>query len=118
MKSFVFVIRRSPHAGVAARETLDMLMTVAAFDQTVRVLFLDDGVFQLKAGQRPQVLDFRPIAPMFEALEIYGIEELWVESESLSERGLEPQGLILPVHQIDRREVGRFIAAADIVVGG
>ena len=95
---------------------MDMLMTVAAFDQQVRVLFLDDGVFLLKSGQRPPNPAVRPTAPFFAALEIYGVEELWVERESLAERGLDLANLILPVQPLHRTEIALFLAAADIMV--
>jgi tRNA 2-thiouridine synthesizing protein C len=118
MKRFLFVIRHAPYAGTAVRETLDMMMTVAAFDQPVRVLFLDDGVFALKAGQRPEGLGLKPVAPLFAALEIYGVEGLWVEQESLDLRGLSAAELVVPTLSIRRAEVAGFVASADIVVGG
>lgn len=116
MKNFLFVLRRSPYEGSAVREGLDMLMTVAAFDLPVRVLFLDDGVFLLKSGQCPEAFGVPPVGPLLSALEIYGIEELWVEEESLAERGLAPESLFLPVRSVRREEVAQIAGAADVVV--
>jgi tRNA 2-thiouridine synthesizing protein C len=116
MKNFLFILRRPPYEGNAVRESLDMLMTVAAFDQPVRMLFLDDGVFLLKSGQNPEGLGVRPLEPLLAALEVYGVEELWVEKESLHERGLALAQLILPVQGICRADVAGLIAEADIVV--
>ena len=116
MKQFLFVMRRPPHEGIGVRESLDLLMTVAAFDQPVRLLFLDDGVFQLKSGQNPECLGAKPIVPLFSALEVYGIEELWVEEESLAQRGLRPESLILPTRGIKRGAVAGLVASADVVV--
>lgn len=115
-KNFLFILRCPPHGGVHAQETLDMVLTAAAFDQTVRLLFLDDGVFQLKQGQKPEAIGFKHIAPMFWALELYDIEELWVEEESLRERGLTTEGLLLPVRLLPRRQVPAFIGAQDVAV--
>jgi tRNA 2-thiouridine synthesizing protein C len=116
MKKFIFLLRHPPHEGSAIRESLDMLMTVAAFDQSVRVLFLDDGVFLLKPGQNPHHANTKPTAPLLAALEIYEVEGLWAEEESLSERGLDLASLGLPMQTIRRAEVASFLAAADIVV--
>jgi len=118
MKNFLFIMRSPPYEGVRVRESLDMLMTVAAFEQQVRVLFLDDGVFALKSGQHPQGVGLKPVAPLLAALDIYGIEELWVEEESLARRGLHAAGLALPVRGIRRAAVSGMVAAADIVVSG
>jgi tRNA 2-thiouridine synthesizing protein C len=116
MKNFLFVLRHPPHSGSGIRESLDMLMTVAAFDQPVKLLFLDEGVFLLKSGQCPPNRAVRPTAPLFAALEIYDIEGLWVEQESLSERGLNLADLILPAQTLGRTDIASFLAAADIVV--
>ena len=97
-------------------ENLDLMMTVAAFDQSVRVLFLDDGVFSLKSGQiHPNPL-VKPSASMFSALEVYDVKELFVEVESLVERGLAVENLILPARPIHRTEIASLIALADHVV--
>ena len=70
MKNFLFVMRRMPFSGIYVQETLDMLLTAAAFDQSVSVLFADDGVLQLKKHQHPQTLAFKDTAAIFTALEI------------------------------------------------
>lgn len=118
MKVFLFILRHSPYQGVTIRESLDMALTVAAFDQPVRVLLLDDGVFLLKSGQQPQGLGLKPVPPLLEVLEFYDVEGLWVEQESLLERGLDIDGLALPAQSITRAEVAGFIARADVVVSG
>jgi tRNA 2-thiouridine synthesizing protein C len=115
-KNFLFILRRPPHGGIHAQESLDMILTAAAFEQPVRLLFLDDGVFQLKRNQKPAAIGLKHIAPIFEALELYDVEELWVEEESLRERGLAAEGLILPVRLIRRHNVAEFVGGQDIVV--
>lgn len=116
-KRFLFVLRRAPHTGVRVRETLDLVLTAAAFDQSVRLLFLDDGVYQLKSGQRPDAIGLPPVAPWFEALELYDVEEVLVERESLEERGLGDAQLVIPVRVIGRSEIAALTAAQDVVMG-
>jgi tRNA 2-thiouridine synthesizing protein C len=115
-KNFLFVLRHPPHGGIHVQESLDIVMTTAAFDQAVRLLFLDDGVFQLKRDQEPAAIGFKHIAPIFTALELYDIEELWVEEESLRERGLTAEDLILPVRLLCRCHVAAFVRSHDVVV--
>jgi tRNA 2-thiouridine synthesizing protein C len=115
-KKFLFVARRSPHAGIRARESLDMMLAAAAFEQRVEVLLLDDGVYQLKSAQKPEALASAPVAPLFEALEIYDVEGVWAETESLNERGLSPSDLAMPVRQLPRARVAGFLAEHDVLV--
>ena len=116
MKKFLFIVRHPPLQGIALSESLDLVMTVAAFDQSVRVLFLDDGVFSLKSGQSHPNPAVKSSALMFGALEVYDIKEIFVEVESLVERGLTVENLILPARLIRRTEIAGLIALADHVV--
>ncbi len=116
-KKFLFVMRRAPHAGVQVRETLDMILTAAAFDQAVSLLFLDDGVYQIKRGQHPEAAGLPAVAPMFEALELYDVEAVLAERESLLERGLSAADLAIPARIIDRSAIAALIAEHAVVVG-
>lgn len=116
MKKYLFVMRQCPNISGRVQETLDQILTTAAFDQQVDVLFADDGVLQLKAGQHPQTLSFKQTAAVFQALEIYDVRQLWIESESMRERGLSLDDLILRVEPIDRCDVGRLIADYDVTI--
>lgn len=109
MKSFLFVMRRPPHNGVRLAETLDALLTAAAFDQRVAVLWLDDGVFQLLVQQQPERLALKDTSAIFKALELYEVTELYLERESLQERGLHADELILPVRLVGRNEIHALI---------
>lgn len=109
-------MRAAPQGGIQVQETLDMVLTTAAMDQAVSLLFLDDGVFQLLAGQCPDVGARKQVAPMFQALPIYDVEELWVERESLEERGLDAGRLMLPVQMLARADVAAFLSRHDIAV--
>lgn len=115
-KKFLFVSRRPPHAGARARESLDMMLAAAAFEQSVNILLLDDGVYQLKSAQAPEVLAAAPIAPLYEALEFYDVEGIWAETESLSARGLSPDDLSVPARLVARERIAGFMAAHDILI--
>ncbi len=119
MRKFLFIMRYSPWPGVIPGECLDMAMTVAAFDQAVSLLFLDDGVLQLQTGQIPPAgYRGRVLNPVWDALELYDITTLWVEQESLRQRGLDATRLLRPIQLIRRPDVPDLIAAHDRVVSG
>ena len=51
VKRFMYVNRRAPYGTIYALECLEVVLVAAAFDQDVSVVFLDDGVCQLKKNQ-------------------------------------------------------------------
>ena len=118
MKKFLFIMRTPPHSGIHVAEMLDIILTTAAFDQQVSLLLLDDGVFQIKAHQNPALLEMKDSASIYKALEIYDVHDIYVELESLQERGLKPGDLIMPVREIYRKDVNNLMQENDIINGG
>lgn len=116
MKKYLFVMRHMPHLTSHVQEALDQMLTTAAFDQAVSVLFLDDGVFQLKTQQNPGGMALKNTAAIFTALELYEIKDVFVEAESLADRGLLADDLILSVRSIPRADVNELIRRHDVVV--
>jgi tRNA 2-thiouridine synthesizing protein C len=116
-KSFLFLLRQPPYRGSRDVEMLDQILTVAAFDHIVDVLFLDDGVLHLRPGQEPERTGLRPFAPQLQTLMLYGVRHLAVELESLEERGMSSERLILPVQLVKRAAIADWIGQHQIVVG-
>jgi tRNA 2-thiouridine synthesizing protein C len=118
MKSYLFVLRKSAHSGAYVQEMLDIILTTAAFDQKVSILLLDDGVFQLKNGQHPENTGMKDTAAIFKALELYEVNTIYTEIESLQERGLKPGELCLPVQAFCRRDIAGLMKRFDVVFAG
>lgn len=113
---YLFVMRQAPHQGRRVLETLDVVLTTAAFEQTVALLFLDDGVWQLKTNQQPESAQLSDSAAWLKSLPLYGVTDLWVEQESLDVRGLSENDLILPVRLINRSQLNHFLQQQTIIV--
>jgi tRNA 2-thiouridine synthesizing protein C len=116
VKKILFVLRKPPHSGAYAQEILDIIMTVAAFDQDVSVLLLDNAVFQLKKQQQPESTGLKDTAAIFKALPIYNINTIYAETESLQEYGLTVDCLNEAVIEIPRNGVGKFFKQFDLVL--
>ena len=56
--------------------------------------FVGDGVFQLKKGQDTSESDMKNFSPAYKALGDYDVNKLYVEKESLEERGLSEEDLM------------------------
>jgi tRNA 2-thiouridine synthesizing protein C len=88
IKKFMYVNRRAPHGTIYAWESLEVVLIGAAFDQDVSLAFMDDGVYQLLKGQDTAGIETKNFSPTYSALGDYDVTKLYVEKESLEERGL------------------------------
>jgi len=115
-RSILFLNRHAPHGSIHAQEALDAVLMASAFEQHIELLFVDDGVFQLLAGQQPQAVGLKNFAAAFRALEMYEVEDLYADREALLQRGIDAQDLLLPVTLLDRPQCAQRLAAADVVL--
>jgi len=118
MKSYLFVLRKPAHSGALVQEMLDIILTTAVFDQKVSILLLDDGLFHLKNGQHPGNIGMKDTAAIFKALEIYEVNTIYTEVESLQERGLKPGDLCLPVQVLYRKDIAGLMKRFDVIFAG
>lgn len=95
-------------------ERLDMILTFAAFEQSVSLLFIDDGVFQLLKNQQVIEQQLKDTASMYRALEIYEIDRIYVELESMERRGLQADSLIMPVLTLENRKVAELFSQCQV----
>ncbi|MFW9080818.1 sulfurtransferase complex subunit TusC [Pseudomonas sp. P2757] len=87
-KSLLIISRQSPWSGPSAREALDIVLAGGAFDLPIGLLFLDDGVLQLGAGQNAKALQQKDLSANLQALPMFGVEELFYCAESANARGM------------------------------
>ena len=116
VKRFLFVNRKAPYGTVYALESLEVVLISAAFDQDVSVVFMDDGVFQIKKDQNTDAINMKNFSPTFRALEGYDVEKLYVEKESLEARGLSEDDLVVPVEVLDSKALSDLMNAQDVVI--
>ena len=115
VKKFLYVNRRAPHGTVYAHEALEVVLIGAAFDQDVSLAFIDDGVFQLKKDQDTSEIYTKNFSKIYSALEMYDVEKLFVEKESLVCRGLTEEDLSVDVKIIDSSEMKKLMSDSEVV---
>ncbi len=116
VKRFLFLNRRAPYGTIYALESLEVVLISAAFDQDVSVVFMDDGVYQIKKDQDTEGVNMKNFSPTFRALEGYDVEKLYVEKESLEARGLTEDDLVVPVEVLDSKALTELMNAQDVVI--
>ena len=108
-------MRTPPHYGVHLQEKLDILLTTAAFEQNLALLFLDDGVFQLKKTQQTEKQSLKDTSSIFNALEMYDVNRLYIEAESMQHRGLTTSDLSLPVEVIESKNINALMKQFQLI---
>jgi len=88
IKKFLYVNRKAPYGTIYAWESLEVVLIGAAFEQDVSLAFLDDGVYQLTKDQDTKGIGMKNFSPTYSALGDYEVTKIYVEKESLEERGL------------------------------
>ncbi len=116
VKKFMYINRRAPHGTIFALEGLEVVLTGAAFEQDVSVVFMDDGVYQLKKDQDTSTSELKNFSPTYRALEMYDVEKLYVEKESMQARGLSCEDLLVPVEELNSNEIAELMEQQDVIL--
>ena len=87
-KKFMYLNRKAPYGSIYALESLEVVLIGAAFEQDVSLAFIGDGVYQLTKGENTDGIGMKNFSPTYTALGDYDINKIYVEKESLEERGL------------------------------
>ena len=119
IKKFLYVNRKAPYGTVYALESLEVVLIGAAFDQDVSLAFLDDGVFQLAKGQKTTDIGMKNFSPTYSALGDYEVKKIYVEKESLEQRGLTPDDLLHLTYEDEDEDYAekdsiRFVSRAEL----
>ncbi|GHA07172.1 protein TusC [Arenicella chitinivorans] len=111
----LYIITQSPYATAAGFEALDAAMIGASFEADVSVLFLHDGVYQLRTEQHGRPGLFKQVTKAFAALPDFDVENVCAHKASLVARGLSEESLLMPVKTINEGQVATMIARQDRV---
>ena len=129
-KTFVYINRKSPYGSVYALESLEVVLIAAAFEQDVKLVFMDDGVFQLTKNQDPADIGMKNFSKTYAALGDYDVNQIYVDEQSLKERGLTLDDLQPLVYEdeeddwaekdsvtlVNREELADVIESADVLL--
>lgn len=129
-KKFLYVNRKAPYGTVYALESLEVVLIGAAFEQDVQLLFMDDGVFQIAKGQDTSESEMKNFSPTYSALGDYEVTKMYVDKQSLEERGLTIDDLIPLTYEdedddyaekdsiilVSREEIAALMEEQDVVL--
>jgi tRNA 2-thiouridine synthesizing protein C len=110
------LMRKAPYGSVYTAEGFRSTMGIGVFEMDLSVVFVDDGVYALVKGQNPAGLDMKPLGDGFPMLPDFGVTKFYVHDQSLSERGLTADDLVMDVEILDDTGVARVLESCGIVL--
>ena len=130
VKKFCYLNRKAPYGTIYALESLEVVLIAAAFDQDISLVFVDDGVYQLTKNQDTDDIGMKNFSRTYTALGDYDIKKIYIEEESLQERGLTVDDLQMLKYEdedddwaekdllfvVKRKELSTIIDEQDVVL--
>lgn len=99
------VLNSSPYQSARARDALDVVLTAAAFEVPVALLFCGDATYQLLRDQEPEAAGHKDLSATLPVLPLYDVQNLYAEQSALEERGISLDQVVLGVEPLPREEV-------------
>ncbi|AZG73539.1 sulfurtransferase complex subunit TusC [Shewanella livingstonensis] len=116
MKSLVIIFRHAPLGTTSTREGLDFAMLSASFEQQVSIVFTNEAVLHLLAGQAPEQAGSKDYVSAFKALSLYDIDTVLVCAESMTTLGLQADELSISATIVAPQAITDALQAADEVL--
>lgn len=115
MKEILFVQRHPPYGSSLGKAGLDAILMGSALAR-ITVLFMDDGVFQLRRDQDASELDIKDCSATYPILPQYDVEQVYVADASLAARGLTTDDLVMPVTLVSNQEIAQLMATQTMIL--
>lgn len=103
----------SSHGSANGRESLDLALAMSAFNESLSLFFIDDGVYQLLGRHNPGDILQKNYQPLFKMLALYDVENIYVCGRSLRERGLTSEMLVVEVKTINTQQLQQQLTFQD-----
>ncbi len=104
IKKIMFSVRKPPHGSIYVYEGLEVKLIMAAYDADISVVFMDDGVYALKQGQNTTELGIKGFEVTYGVFVDYEIEKVYVDKQSMEERGMTEDDLLVIGEDEDTEE--------------
>ena len=129
VKRFMYVNRKAPYGTIYALEVLEAVLISAAFEQYACIVFVDDGVYQIKKGQNTEAINMKNFSKTYGIIEMEkedadedeDMDMEWriiVEKESMETRGLSKDDFVVDVEVIPSDELAAIMAEQEVVISG
>ncbi|MCK5817671.1 MAG: sulfurtransferase complex subunit TusC [Psychromonas sp.] len=116
-KKVALVNRKASYGSTDGRESLDALLALATFNNSLSVFFIGDGIYQLIKNQLPRLILQKNYQPVFKLLDLYDVKNIYVCEDSLKRRNISENDLIIKVAMLSNKELKQHLAQQDQLLG-
>ncbi|VFP86209.1 Protein TusC [Buchnera aphidicola (Cinara pseudotaxifoliae)] len=117
MKSMAFIFSNAPYGDYLGREGLDFIISCSLTCNKIALFFIDDGIFQLKLCQKPELVKLHNYSLSFKVLLLYGIKKFFFCKRSAYQRGFKKNNdFLLPVEFLNKSCIKNKIDQFDFVL--
>lgn len=109
-KKIGIINRHAPHGSAQGRESLDLALALSAYNESLTLFFIGDGVYQLLKGQAPQEILHKHYQPLFKMLALYDVEQIYICSASLEQRCLTSADLLIEASVLNTAQLQAKLA--------
>ena len=117
MKDLLVILKSSPYRTPLSKLALDLAITFATFDQKVSILITGDGCFQLHPDQNTEHSHHRNHLKTLNSLRLYDIENIYIDSISLKNSGLDSNNIDEKFKIISNDFAKQLISDSDHIFG-
>ena len=108
----LFIFSHSPYGSSLGREGLEAALGAGAFDQNMAIVFIGEGLWQLKNEQDTHHNGRKNHQKMTCALPLFGVESLYAQASGLKARNLSQSDLYLDAKIISDSHICELIHQA------
>ncbi|MDA7746942.1 sulfurtransferase complex subunit TusC [Psychromonas sp.] len=112
-KKIGIVNRQPPHGSSDAREALDLSLALSAFNESLSLFYIGDGVYQLLAKHKTDDILQKDFQPMLQMLELYDVEQIYVCQTSLELRNISIDQLVIKPILLSIEAISSHLALQD-----
>ncbi len=116
MKTYLFIFQTAPYESTKALEGIELALAIAAFAQTVSIIFTDNGILQLLKHQTAGVISFKDFTKVYKGLDIFDVKDVYLDGSSLQKFNLNPENLLISTTVVDSKKINELINQHQIVL--
>jgi tRNA 2-thiouridine synthesizing protein C len=115
-KKVLVLMRKAPYGTFYSYEGLQTVLIMGAYEIDVSIAFVDDGVYVITKGQDTEALGVRQVAKTFPALPDFNVETFYIHKESLDERGLTLDDLVIQPEVLDTVSMAGVLEDQEVIL--